>query len=217
MTGSKDKDGNYLPDDQRLTHYGKALRFTSLDELPELFNILKGDMSIVGPRPMLVRDMVFMTEKQRHRHDVRPGLSGLAQVNGRNAINWFARFEYDLEYVKHITLIGDIKIVFKTIRKIFAREGISEDGMETSMDYGRKNHRTLQRKYIGFHFGHFLEKLNEVEKISITYGALYRILTEAKFKSPKGQHPQKNSSVHPMRPIKENFGEMLQIDASLHN
>ena len=115
MTCEKDKDGKLLPDDVRLTKYGKFLRSTSLDELPELFNILKGDMAVIGPRPQLVRDMVFMTDMQRLRHTVRPGLSGLAQVNGRNSIKWEDKLSYDLEYIENITFKEDISLIFKTI------------------------------------------------------------------------------------------------------
>ena len=112
------------------------MRSTSLDELPELVNILKGDMSIVGPRPQLVRDMVFMTEEQRERHTVRPGLTGLAQVNGRNNMKWETKFEYDLKYIEKITFIKDVKIIFMTVGKVFKRDGISEEGMATAMDLG---------------------------------------------------------------------------------
>lgn len=137
MTNEKDENGNLLPDDIRLTKFGKALRSTSLDELPEIINILKGDMSIIGPRPQLVRDMVFMTEEQRKRHSVRPGLSGLAQVNGRNAIQWEKKLEYDLEYIKKISFWGDVKIVFQTIYKaLIKQEGITEDDMATAEDFG---------------------------------------------------------------------------------
>ena len=136
MTCEKDKNGNLLPDDKRLTKYGKLLRSTSLDELPELWNILKGDMSIVGPRPQLVRDMVFMTSEERKRHTVTPGLTGLAQVNGRNNMSWEKKFYYDLKYIENITFWGDVKIVFKTVEKVFARDGISTDGMETAEDLG---------------------------------------------------------------------------------
>lgn len=136
MTNSRDKQGNLLPDDKRLTKYGKFLRSTSLDELPELFNILKGDMAVIGPRPQLVRDMVFMTKEQRKRHTVRPGLSGLAQINGRNAIRWEDKFKFDLEYIKAITFLGDVKIIVLTIVKVFKREDISEEGMETAEDLG---------------------------------------------------------------------------------
>ena len=136
MTCEKDKDGKLLPDDVRLTKYGKFLRSTSLDELPELFNIIKGDMAVIGPRPQLVRDMVFMTDIQRLRHTVRPGLSGLAQVNGRNAIKWENKLAYDLVYIDNITFVGDFKIILKTLIKVFKREDITEDGMETAEDLG---------------------------------------------------------------------------------
>lgn len=136
MSNAKDKDGNLLPDEVRLNKYGKFLRSTSLDELPELLNILVGDMAVVGPRPQLVRDMVFMTEEQRMRHTVRPGLTGLAQCSGRNNMTWEKKFEYDLEYIKKITFWGDIKIMFKTVGKVFARDGINEEGMATAMDLG---------------------------------------------------------------------------------
>ena len=136
MSNAKDKDGNLLPDDVRLNKYGRFLRSTSLDELPELWNILKGDMSIVGPRPQLVRDMVFMTSEERKRHTVRQGLTGLAQVNGRNNMSWEKKFEYDLQYIENITFWGDIKILFKTVFKVFARDGISTDGMATAEDLG---------------------------------------------------------------------------------
>lgn len=136
MTDAKDKEGNLLPDEIRLTKFGKRLRSTSLDELPELFNILKGDMSIVGPRPQLVRDMVFMTEEQRKRHTVRQGLTGLAQVSGRNNISWDEKISYDLEYIKKITFLNDIKIILLTVLKVFKREDISTDGMDTAEDFG---------------------------------------------------------------------------------
>lgn len=136
MTDEKDEDGNLLPDEIRLTRFGKVLRSTSLDELPELFNILKGDMSIVGPRPQLVRDMVFMTAEQRQRHNVRQGLTGLAQISGRNNITWEEKLEYDLQYVKKITFLNDCKIIFSTIFKVLKREDVSAQGMETAQDYG---------------------------------------------------------------------------------
>ncbi len=136
MSNKKDENGKLLPDEQRLNKYGKFLRSTSLDELPELINILKGDMSIVGPRPQLVRDMVFMTDEQRKRHSVRPGLTGLAQVNGRNNMKWETKFEYDLEYIEKITFLRDVKIIFMTVGKVFKRDGISEEGMATAMDLG---------------------------------------------------------------------------------
>lgn len=137
MTDERDENGNLLPDEMRLTKFGKALRATSLDELPEVFNIVLGEMAIIGPRPQLVRDMVFMTPEQRRRHGVRPGLSGLAQVNGRNAIAWDDKLAYDLDYIEHITFPGDVAIFFKTLAKAFVKqEGITEDGMATAADYG---------------------------------------------------------------------------------
>ena len=136
MSNAKDRDGNLLPDEVRLNKYGKFLRSTSLDELPELLNILKGDMAVVGPRPQLVRDMVFMTEQERKRHTVRPGLTGLAQCSGRNNMSWEKKFEYDLQYIQRITLFGDIKIIFKTVGKVFKRDGITEEGMATAEDLG---------------------------------------------------------------------------------
>ena len=136
MTNEKDASGNLLPDDKRLNAYGKFLRSTSLDELPELFNILKGDMAVIGPRPQLVRDMVFMTPEQRKRHTVRQGLSGLAQINGRNAVTWEAKIGYDLEYIRKITLLGDIRIILATLGKVFKRDGITEEGCDTATDLG---------------------------------------------------------------------------------
>ena len=136
MNNRTDSEGNLLPDDQRLTGYGKFIRATSVDELPELWNILKGDMSIVGPRPQLVRDMVFMTPQQRRRHSVMPGLTGLAQCSGRNAISWEKKLEYDLKYVENITFWGDILILLKTVVGVFKREGIAEENMATAEDLG---------------------------------------------------------------------------------
>ena len=136
MTDERDAEGNLLPDEERLTPFGRALRESSLDELPELFNIIKGDMAIVGPRPQLVEDMMFMTPEQRKRHAVRQGLTGLAQSNGRNSISWEQRFQYDLRYVNHITFLEDVKILWKTVAKVLAREGISEAGRATSEDLG---------------------------------------------------------------------------------
>ena len=135
MTDARDEKGELLPDDVRLTKFGKALRATSLDELPELWNIFKGDMSIVGPRPQLVRDMVFMTQEQRRRHTALPGLTGLAQVNGRNAISWEDKLQTDLCYVEHITFVGDVKIIAQTVKKVLSHEDISADGMETAEDF----------------------------------------------------------------------------------
>lgn len=134
MTDPKDEEGNLLPDEQRLTKFGKILRSTSIDELPELINILKGDMAIVGPRPQLIRDMLFMTDEQRKRHDVRQGLTGLAQINGRNNLTWEEKIEYDLEYIKNITFLNDVQIIFKTIGKVFKREDIETEGMKTAED-----------------------------------------------------------------------------------
>lgn len=136
MSNQKDKNGNLLPDEQRLNRYGRFLRSTSLDELPELLNILKGDMAIVGPRPQLVRDMVFMSDKQRTRHDVRPGLTGLAQVNGRNNITWEHKLSYDLQYVDRITVLVDIEIILKTIVKVVNRNDTVRDGTESDIDFG---------------------------------------------------------------------------------
>ena len=137
MTCETDADGNLLPDDQRMTRYGEILRSTSLDELPELFNILKGDMALVGPRPQLVRDMVFMTADQRRRHSIRPGLTGLAQVSGRNNITWEQKLQYDLTYLDGgITLFGDIKLLFMTVFKVFKREDVVRDGTVSDMDFG---------------------------------------------------------------------------------
>ena len=131
MTDKKDENGNLLPDEQRLTKFGKALRSTSLDELPELINILKGDMAIVGPRPLLVEYLSLYNEEQRHRHDVRPGLTGLAQINGRNSISWEEKFKDDIEYVNNITFAQDIKIILKTFVKVFKRDGINQEGNAT--------------------------------------------------------------------------------------
>ncbi|MEE3488813.1 MAG: sugar transferase [Bulleidia sp.] len=136
MTDARDSDGELLSDEERLTPFGEKLRSSSLDELPELFNILKGDMSFVGPRPQLVRDMVFMTEQQRTRHTVRPGLTGLAQINGRNAISWDAKLDYDQQYVKNISFKEDVRIFFGTIAHVFHHDGISSEGMATALDLG---------------------------------------------------------------------------------
>ena len=137
MTDEKDENGNLLPDSVRLTKFGKFLRATSLDELPEAINILKGDMSVVGPRPQLVRDMVFFSDEQMKRQSVTPGLTGLAQVNGRNGITWEEKINYDLEYIKNVTFLGDCKIIFQTVWKAFVKsEGVSQDGMDTAEDFG---------------------------------------------------------------------------------
>ena len=136
MTDERDENGNLLPDEVRLTKFGKLLRATSLDELPECFNIIRGDMSVVGPRPQLVRDMVFMTDAQRARHTVRPGLTGLAQVSGRNNITWEQKFEYDLRYIDRITFIGDLKIILQTVGKVLKKSDTVREGTVSDIDYG---------------------------------------------------------------------------------
>lgn len=137
MSNAKDKEGNLLPDEQRLGKYGAWLRSTSLDELPELVNILLGDLGLCGPRPFLVRDCVFMTEEQRRRHDVRPGLTGLAQVNGRNNITWEQKIEYDLQYIDSgITFTKDVKILFQTVGKVLKRSDTVREGTVSDMDFG---------------------------------------------------------------------------------
>ncbi len=135
MTCEKDRDGNLLPDEQRLTRYGRLLRSTSLDELPELINILKGDMSIVGPRPLLVKYLPLYNAEQRRRHDIRPGLTGWAQVNGRNTVTWEQKFRYDVWYVGNVSFWLDVKIIFLTIKKVFCREGISSATAETMEEF----------------------------------------------------------------------------------
>ena len=126
MTDARDEKGKLLPDTVRLTKFGRLLRSTSIDELPELINIIKGDMSIIGPRPLAVSYLPYYNNKEKHRHDVRPGLTGLAQVNGRNSISWDAKFKYDVEYIENITFINDMKILFLTVKKVFVREGIGQ-------------------------------------------------------------------------------------------
>ena len=135
MTDARDANGDLLPDEERLTHFGMMLRATSLDELPELWNIFKGDMSIVGPRPLLVRYLPRYNERQRRRHEVRPGLTGWAQVNGRNAISWEQKFEYDVEYVEKESFWLDIKILFMTVGKVLHRSGISQEGNATMEEF----------------------------------------------------------------------------------
>lgn len=135
MTDAKDKDGKLLSDEERLPRFGQLLRATSLDEIPEFFNILKGDMSLVGPRPLLVQYLERYNERQARRHEVRPGITGWAQVNGRNAISWEQKFEYDVEYVEKCSFLLDIKIIFMTIKKIFIREGISQEGNVTIEEF----------------------------------------------------------------------------------
>ena len=164
MTDKKDENGNLLPDSERLTKFGKVLRSTSLDELPELVNILKGDMSIVGPRPLLIRDMLFMTDEQRKRHTVRQGLTGLAQINGRNNINWEEKLEYDLQYIKNITFVGDVKIIFKTVLKVLKRDDINTDGMDTAedlCDYLLRTNKITEKEY--------KEKLKNYKFPSVSY------------------------------------------------
>lgn len=140
MTDKKDKNGKLLSDSERLTKFGKFLRSTSLDELPELINIIKGDMSLIGPRPLLVGYLELYNEEQKHRHDVRPGLTGLAQVNGRNAIDWDEKFKYDIEYVKSVSFKNDLKIILQTIIKVMEREGISGKDSDTMKKFeGNKN------------------------------------------------------------------------------
>ena len=143
MTDERDEDGNLLPDDVRLTPFGKRLRESSLDELPELINIFKGDMSVVGPRPQLVRDMVFFSDEEMQRQSVLPGLTGLAQINGRNNISWEDKFKYDLQYIKNISFLEDMRIIYRTVFKVAGQDDINTDGMETAEDYGdwllRKN------------------------------------------------------------------------------
>lgn len=150
MSNARDKNGRLLPDADRLNGYGKFLRSSSLDELPELINILKGDMAIVGPRPQLVRDMVFMSQNERRRHSVRQGLTGLAQINGRNNMSWEKKFEYDLQYIENITFLNDCKIIIGTVGKVLKRDGINSDGEATALDYGDyllKNGNLNQENY----------------------------------------------------------------------
>lgn len=144
MTDERDAQGNLLPDEVRLTKFGRILRSTSLDELPELFNILKGDMSLIGPRPLLVRYLPYYTDEERHRHDVRPGLTGLAQVNGRNALGWEDRFRYDLYYVQHLSFLMDLKIIGMTAGKVLKRSGTLSGADQTVADFDV--YRSGQRK-----------------------------------------------------------------------
>lgn len=155
MSDERDSNGNLLPDDIRLGKFGKALRRTSMDELLEVFNILKGDMSIIGPRPQLVRDMVFMSSEQRMRHTAKPGLSGLAQVMGRNAISWEDKIDWDLKYIEHVSFLNDLKIVWMTVKKVIGR-GESSEELDVTLDYGdallkeskvsKAEYDTLQKK-----------------------------------------------------------------------
>lgn len=135
MTDKRDDKGELLPDEQRLTSFGKLLRSTSLDELPELINIFKGDMSIIGPRPLLVRYLPLYNERQRHRHDVRPGVTGLAQVNGRNSISWKEKFEWDVKYVENISFLYDMKILLRTVKVVLKKEGISSSTSVTMEEF----------------------------------------------------------------------------------
>ena len=135
MTDDRDGRGELLPDEVRLTPFGRRLRSTSLDELPELFNIIKGDMSLVGPRPLLVQYLPLYNRRQRRRHDVKPGITGLAQINGRNSISWEEKFEYDVRYVETLSFRGDIRILFETVFKVFRREGISSENSATMEDF----------------------------------------------------------------------------------
>lgn len=145
MLDKKDNQGKELSDDKRLTSFGRWLRSTSIDELPELINILKGDMAIVGPRPLLVKYLPLYNEEQGRRHDVRPGLTGLAQVNGRNAITWEEKFKYDIEYVKHVTFMNDCKIIFLTILRVFQKKGISSANSATMEEFKGNGHYKKRR------------------------------------------------------------------------
>lgn len=154
MTDARDENGELLPDSVRLTKFGKFLRSTSLDELPELFNILKGDMSIIGPRPLLVQYLPLYNEHQKRRHEVRPGLSGLAQVNGRNAISWEEKFDLDVQYVDNVSFIGDWKIIFLTIKKVFVREGINSETAATMEPFKGSNRKEVNyEKETSNHWG----------------------------------------------------------------
>lgn len=138
MSDTRDENGDFLPDEIRLGKFGKALRATSLDEMPEVFNILRGDLSVIGPRPQLVRDMVFMSKRQRMRHTAKPGLSGLAQVKGRNAISWEEKLEWDLKYIENVSFVNDVKIIIDTVKKVFFRTNITETSKEidVTLDFG---------------------------------------------------------------------------------
>ena len=145
MSNAKDENGNLLPDDKRLNKYGKFLRSTSLDELPELWNILVGDMSIVGPRPLLVDYLPYYTENERKRHDIRPGLTGLAQVSGRNNVEWERRFQLDVEYVRNISFVNDIKIVLLTIKKVLGKSDISKDTSKSEGNFAEIRRKQQER------------------------------------------------------------------------
>lgn len=146
MTDARDKNGNLLPDEVRLTKFGRALRATSLDELPEVFNILKGEMSLVGPRPLTIQYLPYYSEDERHRHDVRPGLSGLAQVNGRNFIDWDHRLAFDVQYVKKITFIGDLRIILQTALKFVKKEDIAVDTNKVEPNFAEERRLKMQVK-----------------------------------------------------------------------
>lgn len=149
MSDQRDEKGNLLPDEERLGYFGRCLRGSSLDEITEVFNILKGDMSIVGPRPQLVRDMVFMSDKQRLRHTAKPGLTGLAQINGRNAVSWEQKIEWDLKYIEHVSFMNDFKILCQTVYKVLSRSE-SRNEIEVTLDYGDwllKNEKISEPKY----------------------------------------------------------------------
>lgn len=144
MSNAESEDGVLLPDADRLTRFGRFLRSTSLDELPEAFNIIKGDMSVIGPRPLAVQYLPYYTEEEQHRHDVRPGLSGLAQVHGRNAVNWEEKFAYDVEYVNKITFLGDVKIILLTVKTALKRESIGTRGVDAPMDFDAYRKKQLE-------------------------------------------------------------------------
>ena len=146
MTDARDENGELLPDEVRLTKFGRALRSTSLDELPELWNIFKGDMSIVGPRPLLVRDVAYMDAQQHRRHEVRPGLTGLAQVTGRNALDWDTKLALDVSYVQRVTLAGDLKILFATVGKVVRREQVAFETEGYDMDLKDWNEMKAQKQ-----------------------------------------------------------------------
>lgn len=146
MSDKKDESGKLLPDSERLTKFGKILRSTSLDELPELFNILKGDMSLIGPRPLAVCYLPYYNEKEKHRHDVRPGLTGLAQINGRNALDWEARFDYDVKYVNNLSFKNDVRIFFKTFAKVFKKEGVVVRGTGRTIDFDEYRRKQLENE-----------------------------------------------------------------------
>lgn len=183
MTNDCDKSGKLLSDEMRLTDFGEWLRRTSLDELPELYNVLKGDMSLVGPRPQLVRDMVFMNDRERKRHSVRPGITGLAQINGRNSISWSEKIDYDLEYIKDITLKNDLKILIQTIASVLREENINEEGKATATDYGDyllENNIIEQTEYY--------IKLKEAEALIMDYNNTKKKNNNKFIKNVRNQH-----------------------------